>query len=279
MITPPLYCCGCSFWAYEEEARKRMKPVPVFHPTEEEFADFYKYVTSIESEVQPFGLCKIIPPASWVPRKSGYDNLDVEIPTPIRQYVQGSQGVYQVINVMEKKMTFEDFKREAQLQEERGLKAAKRRKKPDDKEDEFDEVEELERMYWKNLAFHAPLYGADMAGTLFEEPEGPSSWNLKYLDSLLNRKLPQRIPGVTEPYLYFGMWKAMFGCHTEDMELFSINYLHFGKPKVWYCAAPSQKERFERLAQVRLHKILFPTSQLICLIFADPLSPSFQGLL
>jgi hypothetical protein len=35
------------------------------------------------------------------------------------------------------------------------------------------------------------------------------------------------------------------------MELYSINYLHFGRPKTWYCVRPQDKERFERVAQAR----------------------------
>ena len=46
------------------------------------------------------------------------------------------------------------------------------------------------------------------------------------------------LPGVMSSYLYFGMWRALFGVHCEDMNLFSINYLHFGKPKTWCAVRP-----------------------------------------
>ncbi len=37
-----------------------------------------------------------------------------------------------------------------------------------------------------------------------------------------------KLEGVTSPYIYVGTWKAMFGWHKEDMDLYSINYVHTG---------------------------------------------------
>ena len=56
------------------------------------------------------------------------------------------------------------------------------------------------------------------------------------------------IAGITSPYLYFGMWKSTFAWHTEDMDLYALNFLHYGAPKSWYCVPPDHGRRFERLA-------------------------------
>ncbi len=62
-------------------------------------------------------------------------------------------------------------------------------------------------------------------------------WNLSTIDSCLRlafKNLKFEIKGVTEPYLYFGTWKSHFGWHKEDLDLYSVNFLHHGAPKYWY---------------------------------------------
>jgi jumonji domain-containing protein 2 len=58
------------------------------------------------------------------------------------------------------------------------------------------------------------------------------TWNIDKLDTEL-AVVGSALPGVTNAMLYVGMWQALFAFHTEDMNLYSINYLHFGQPKSW----------------------------------------------
>ena len=102
--------------------------------------------------------------------------------------------------------------------------------------------EELERIYWKTLTYAPPLYGADLMGTLFDD--SVESWNLNNLPNLLD-VLGTKVPGVNTAYLYLGMWKATFAWHLEDVDLYSINYLHFGAPKQWYSISQKDARRFE----------------------------------
>jgi JmjC domain, hydroxylase len=68
------------------------------------------------------------------------------------------------------------------------------------------------------------------------------------MDTLLN-VLGEDVPGVTTPMLYWGMWKAMFAWHQEDMDLPATNFLHFGAPKAWYAVFPASTQRFKLLTE------------------------------
>lgn len=111
-------------------------------------------------------------------------------------------------------------------------------------------LRDFERRYWRTLTFgEAPMYGADMSGTLFTDET--KAWNVARLGDLLPKLAPSNceIPGVVSPYLYFGTWRATFAWHVEDADLYSINYLHFGAPKFWYSVPQEQAERFERVME------------------------------
>jgi len=55
------------------------------------------------------------------------------------------------------------------------------------------------------------------------------------------------------------MWKATFSWHIEDMDLYGVNFLHYGAPKTWYAIPPSEGYKLEQVAQK-----LFPDMTQAC---------------
>ena len=108
----------------------------------------------------------------------------------------------------------------------------------------------FENSFWGSMQTNSapPLYGGDQCGTMFDSN---NEWNLNELDSILRVGFhDQQAKGITLSMLYVGMWRAMFAWHTEDMELNSINYIHYGCPKIWYSIPPNYAQRFETVAKM-----------------------------
>eukprot|EP00536_Pseudo-nitzschia_multiseries_P012417 jgi/Psemu1/32023/gm1.32023_g len=179
--------------------------------------------------------------------QSGTRLGDMILPSPMTQIVHGIGGVYEFTFLDNNPITVSEFREKADKYMESQIGGKK-----------DISVEMLERKFWKRLGptMQSSMYGADMDGTLFSE-EDDCEWNLSKLQSCLQLLLIDQkddkyggIPGVTTPYLYFGMWASVFCAHTEDMNLFSINYLHAGAPKIWYAVAEGEdSRRFENLME------------------------------
>jgi len=78
------------------------------------------------------------------------------------------------------------------------------------------------------------MYGAGIELSTKDQIKMSKNFGLFCLcaTSLL-RLLKHHYPGISLPFLYFGSTHSIFPIHIEDGSLFSINYLHYGAPKVW----------------------------------------------
>ncbi|KAM7086747.1 lysine-specific demethylase 4D-like [Molossus nigricans] len=224
--------------------------IMTFRPTMEELKDFNTYIGYMESQgAHRAGVAKIIPPKEWKARQTYDDISDILIATPLQQVVSGRAGVFTQYHKKKRAMTVGEY---------RHLANSWKYCTPP-----HSDFEDLERKYWKTRLYDSPIYGADNSGSLFDA--NTTQWNLGHLGTildLLEQECGVVIEGVNTPYLYFGMWKTTFAWHTEEMDLYSINYLHFGEPKSWYAVPPEYGQRLERLA-----KELFPGSSRGCEAF------------
>lgn len=239
--------------------------VPIFHPTMQQFEDFNRFITEIDKWGMKAGIVKVVPPKEWKQSLPALDETvkGIKIKNPIVQHISGHKGHFRQQNI-EKQKSYNiaqwkylseqpDYQPPAKRGESR--KDFKRRKNVpsddsifedfdyrfDDSEFTTERMDFLEKIYWKTIAYKEPMYGADMPGSLFDDRT--RSWNVAHLDNLLNQ-LDMKIPGVNDAYLYCGLWKSTFAWHLEDIDLYSINYIHFGAPKQWYSVNQEDEAKF-----------------------------------
>lgn len=99
------------------------------------------------------------------------------------------------------------------------------------------DLNELEDAFWASFSSKKPMpYGIDNEISLF--PDCCTTWNL---NKFTPQESPihinngdQKMPGITEPYIYVGVALSAFGCHIEDDNLNSINFNHEGAKNIWY---------------------------------------------
>lgn len=165
---------------------------------------------------------------------------------PQYNVVVGNDGFYQLATVTKKSMDLGEFAKMSTNVEDRPPKNAS--------------SDELEELYWKSITHSVPLYGAGVNGSLMDM--NCNVWNINRLGTIFDyvyKDYGTEILGVNTAYLYFGMWKTAFAWHTEDMDAYSINYLHFGANKTWYAVPPKYGHLLEVLARKK-----FSASHAVC---------------
>ncbi|KAK3140368.1 hypothetical protein QOZ80_5AG0399940 [Eleusine coracana subsp. coracana] len=136
-------------------------------------------------------------------------------------------------------------------------------------------VEEIEGEYWRIVVCPTEEvevdYGADLDTATFssgfaklpssddkQDPYSGSCWNLNNLPRLPGSVISfekEDISGVVVPWLYVGMCFSSFCWHVEDHFLYSLNYMHFGEPKVWYGVPGAEAVKLEESMRKNLPKL------------------------
>jgi len=134
-------------------------------------------------------------------------------------------------------------------------------------------VKDMEGEFWRLIEASEGrnvevIYGADIAtmhvGSGFakagvncppgQETYASSPWNVCNMpynsESCLSHV--EATTGITVPWLYFGMTMSAFCWHVEDHSFYSVNYHHFGAPKVWYSIPATHSKQFEEVMHRRL---------------------------
>lgn len=218
----------------------------------------FSYVSYIESQgAHHAGIVKITAPAEWEPNRKPKEqrynpsDIDVLIENPLMQTIKPTptHGAFQSTSKSQPPITVEDFVK---------LATSERYVTPP-----HESYEQLDDIYWSYDLIDRtddPIYGADVPASLIDEDR--KIWNVGKDEPIFNdfgRKLTRVDEGA---YLYFGMWKSTFSWHIEDMDLYGVNYLHYGAPKSWYCVPPSDAYKLELAA-----KELFSDWSKICYNF------------
>eukprot|EP00656_Telonema_subtile_P038160 TRINITY_DN4278_c0_g1_i1.p1 TRINITY_DN4278_c0_g1~~TRINITY_DN4278_c0_g1_i1.p1 ORF type:complete len:1136 (-),score=280.05 TRINITY_DN4278_c0_g1_i1:19-3426(-) len=208
-------------------ADRSIQPCMEYFPTPEQYAEPMKFIESIYDEASRFGVAVINPPATeQFNRTVSPDKFPTKLlrVAPL-QRKEGDPG----FEVYQEAMSCEQYKELADMFAESELGDSKSQQKLNylDIEDHFFAALAAGDRYVR--------YGNDVDNTAFPGDEA-SPWTpaaIARLKGSFFEKVEEMI-GITTPFMYIGMLYAFFSWHTEDNDLYSINYMIEGSPKTWF---------------------------------------------
>eukprot|EP00656_Telonema_subtile_P047700 TRINITY_DN5504_c0_g2_i8.p1 TRINITY_DN5504_c0_g2~~TRINITY_DN5504_c0_g2_i8.p1 ORF type:complete len:865 (+),score=66.13 TRINITY_DN5504_c0_g2_i8:239-2833(+) len=134
-------------------------------------------------------------------------------------------------------------------------------------------IREVEKAYWNELGVQYGSeveveYGNDLptnkhgSGFPSVQPNAKKQFGQDwYFDQLIKnrgnllRTMSDQISGITNPWLYIAQYFSTFCWHNEDSHLFSLNYMHKGKPKIWYTVPASNADKFAEVMKLKFPEL------------------------
>jgi len=251
----------------DPKSYNKIQELPVYEPTNEEFKQPLLLIRKLmDLGYDKYGCIKIITPKSWNP-EFAFNRPDKKLTTRKQNLRDLTKGKPFEQNI--EAYTLEEFEEMADEFKAKHKHKSSFKFSNQYRANEFDfwslvedpqftkkkvTVEYAADLPTRRYGSAFPtVHGAKVTDTLNAKNEKTHPFNLNNInhakDSLFQiiTTKSENISGITSPWIYFGMLFASFCWHVEDLYMYSINYMHKGAPKTWYCIPPDYKEQFDKI--------------------------------
>jgi len=206
---------------------KGVSNVPTLNPSEGEFEDMVRYVQSITSMGQEYGMVKVVPPSSWKARALGYDAVDSLVRSSGKQTSEGDDGVYWLMAEEFGGVYMSDFKKYIQ---------------------HVDNTHHVD--FWSTVGDNdsQEVYTAHSPNaSLFDKDV--MAWNLGKVDGLVKSRASRgwQVSSQGTNGVNLGMRNTARGWIREDTPSFGAAFLHFGEKRTVYSVPSSHHARVEEI--------------------------------
>jgi len=251
----------------EPESYLNIPEIPIYEPTAEEFRQPISLINKLrEMGYEKYGCVKLRAPDEWNPEFSlALQNKKIATRTQVLQNLIKGKSFKQNTN----SYTLNEYENFANNFKENYKPKASFNFKDEYRSNEFEYWATVEDPQFQDEPV-AIEYAADLPsmryGSAFPTSQRNKLHEINTIDDervhpfnlnnlihahnslfqIITRKF-ENISGITSPWVYAGMMFASFCWHMEDLYMYSVNYMHKGAAKTWYCIPSSHKEEFEHV--------------------------------
>ncbi|XP_071938492.1 putative lysine-specific demethylase JMJ16 isoform X2 [Coffea arabica] len=237
-------------WHPEESHRPVLEEAPVFQPSEEEFKESLEYVARIRQKAEQFGICRIVPPPSWKPpcllkERNIWETSKFKTHIQLVSDLQ-DQGI---------KRNLDRSHKEAKIKRRRVWMRSSGDGSLNEISTDANEVQSEAESFISKLGPELTLEAFNRYADDFKRQYFCKRENAINSDANLTVHEDGWEPSVENVEGEY--WRIIENPieeieKAEEHHLYSLSYIHFGSPKIWYVIPGGYCYRFERVVKKHL---------------------------